>query len=246
MTLLRRLTTLAVIAAGSAVLACPSARAEPAAPATTVANALASDPVDLGTTDTADPADSTNPDDVFEPYIVGMAALRALGIDPFLYPTAAAFCSGTSTLGVVPALAGAIPGPWPKTGITIPGLDLASVKSGQTLFTFVPFGVKNPDNLGGMRVAWFNAANFKSGIVGMGPFADLIPSMIPASVPPNLRLLAEQTLTTMFDRSLPLGGVRAVPVDTGRGLVLAAMFGTVENGGRSCFFLPTVGISLVS
>ena len=38
-------------------------------------------------------------------------------------------------------------------------------------------------------------------------------------------------------------GVRAVPVETDKGTVLSAMFGTIQNGERTCFFLPTVGIT---
>ena len=38
-------------------------------------------------------------------------------------------------------------------------------------------------------------------------------------------------------------GARLAPVETGNGTVLSAVFGTVQNGNRSCFFFPMIGIT---
>ncbi|NNH72167.1 hypothetical protein HLB23_20275 [Nocardia uniformis] len=172
--------------------------------------------------------------------------LQELGVEPFLYPTAAPFCLNSTTLGLAPALAGAIPGPWPRFAMDIPGLDLSAVKAGQTMFAFVPFGL-DPDSAdtSGMHVAWMNADTGKFGLVPMGSLAQVLHGMVPPQVPVVLRPVVEQAITDFFASALPQGGVRAVPVDTGSGTVLAAVFGVVRNGTASCVFLPTVGISAV-
>ncbi|MFE7801858.1 hypothetical protein [Nocardia sp. NPDC057440] len=237
MTVVRRLTTLTAIATSTAALALAgpaTAFGAPAAPAPAVA------------AERPGLARTAAPTDLFGAYQSALEALRAVGMDPFLYPTAAAFCSDSGTLGLVPAVAGAIPGPWPKTTVTIPGLDLTAVKAGQTMFTFVPYGVA-PDTstVSGMRVAWMNLRNGRSGFTSMGPLSDVFRAMVPAEVPAEIRPLAERAIQDFFFAALPVGGVRAVPVDTGSGTVLAAVFGTVQNNGHSCFFLPTIGISAV-
>ncbi|WP_019928302.1 hypothetical protein [Nocardia sp. BMG111209] len=176
----------------------------------------------------------------------GADALEALGVKPFLYPSAAPFCNDGSTLGLVPAYAGAVPGPWPRTGVTLPGLDLAAVKSGQTMFAFVPYGVdQDGTDTSGMRVIWWNADTHRAGSATMGTLTDVLGTMIPPQVPPALRPLAEQVVQGVFGYALPVGGIRAVPVETGSGTVLAAVFGSVRNGNRTCWFLPTVGITEV-
>lgn len=189
---------------------------------------------------------AATPGDLFAAYDSTVQVLRGLGIDPFLYPTAAAFCADGSALGLVPAVAGAVPGPWPKTNIAVPGLDLTAVKAGQALFTFIPVGLgPESGNTAGMQVAWFNVSNGRGGVAAMGPIAEIFRGMIPPQIPAELRPQAERAIAEFFLAALPVGGIRAVPVDTGRGTVLAAVFGTVDNGGRSCFFLPTVGITTV-
>ncbi|SLJ82743.1 Uncharacterised protein [Mycobacteroides abscessus subsp. abscessus] len=82
-------------------------------------------------------------------------------------------------------------------------------------------------------------------MAAMGPLADVIGAMIPPEVPAQWRPIAEQALRNLFAAALPVGGIRAVPVDTGKGTVLAAVFGSVRNGDRDCFFLPTVGLTTV-
>jgi hypothetical protein len=44
-------------------------------------------------------------------------------------------------------------------------------------------------------------------------------------------------------QALPLlSGVRLAPVQTGNGTVLSAVYGTADHAGRTCYFLPAVGI----
>ncbi|MFD6160365.1 hypothetical protein ACFWF7_27970 [Nocardia sp. NPDC060256] len=230
----RRLTMLSAAATCALALAAPTAGATPTPSATA--------PVPPGPTQTGTVA----PGDLFGVYNTAIDGLRAFGMQPFLYPTAAAYCLNGNSLGLAPAVAGAVPGPWPKTSVTIPGLDLSAVKAGQTMFTFVPYGLNQdgPDTTG-MQVAWLNVTSGRGGLASMGPLSTILRAMIPAEVPIALRPIAERAIQDFFFAALPMGGVRAVPVDTGQGTVLAAVFGTVENGGKSCFFLPTVGITEV-
>ncbi|MEV0030990.1 hypothetical protein [Nocardia sp. NPDC050793] len=230
-TLLRRFTTLAAAATGSVALAFGVCAPAVAAPA----------PAELPGAQQA-----AAPGDLLGAYQSTVEALRGFGMEPFLFPSAAAFCGNGSTFGLVPAVAGAMPGPWPKSTVTIPGLDLTAVKSGQTMFTFVPYGLDSESrNTAGMQVAWLNVSNGRGGIAQMGPLADIFRAMVPAAVPADLRPQAERAIQDVFFAALPVGGIRAVPVDTGKGTVLAAVFGSVDNGERTCFFLPTVGISSV-
>ncbi|MFG1797971.1 hypothetical protein [Nocardia sp. NPDC049149] len=181
--------------------------------------------------------------DLFGVYEAAVDALRAFGMQPFLYPTAAPFCLPGSTLGLAPAVAGAVPGPWPKTTVPIPGLDLTAVKAGQTMFSFLPYGLgPEGSNTTGMYVAWMNTSTSKYGLVPMGTLSDVVRTMVPAEVPPALRPMAERVIQDFFLGAMPMGGIRAVPVETGSGTVLAAVFGAVQNGGVPCFFLPTVGV----
>ena len=185
--------------------------------------------------------------DALTAYQQAIEGLRQFGMDPFLSPSASAFCADGSTLGLVPAIAGAVPGPWPKTTVSAPGVDLSAVKAGHTMFAFVPYGLgpDSPDT-SGMQVAWFNAGTGRSGVSPMGSVAEVAKSMVPPQVAPAMRPLAQQAIENFLGTALPQGGVRAVPVDTGSGTVLAAVFGSVRNGNRTCLFLPTVGLTRVS
>ncbi|MDL9944001.1 hypothetical protein QSJ19_00085 [Gordonia sp. ABSL11-1] len=159
-----------------------------------------------------------------------LAILKALGVQP-LSPSAAPFCTDPTAdnpLGLVTAGAGAVAGPWPLAqeplaplqqllGITLPKLNL--VEDGQTAYAFVPATADGVTN-GKMQVAWFNVATLKGG------FADLVPVS-------NSPLL----------KALPLlSGVRLAPVQTGKGIILSAVYGTAQNGARTCYFLPAIGI----
>ncbi|HLS77632.1 MAG TPA: hypothetical protein VK083_12655 [Nocardia sp.] len=246
-----RLALLGALAVGSAALfgGAPAA-AEPAHPQ--APTAVADNPLLRG---------AAEPGDLLGAYQDAVEVLRGLGVDPFLYPTAAAFC-GDGPLGLVPAAAGAVPGPWPQTiPLELPGVDLRAVESGETLFAFVPYGIDSAgiDSAGaasagaeytadttGMQVLWLNISTGRGGSAAMGSVTDVIAGMIPPELTGPARTIAESALTTVFGAVVPMGGIRAVPVETGEGTVLAAVFGTVGNGERSCFFLPTVGITNVS
>ena len=242
MTVLRRLTTLTAIATASAALTFAAPGAATAGPVAAPIPAPAI-PAATAPNDSLGRAGTVAPGDLLGAYRSAVEALRTVGVEPFLYP-ATAFCSD-ATRGLVPAVAGAVPGPWPKTTVAIPGLDLSPVKAGQVLFTFVPYGVASDNtNSSGMNVAWLNLANGRSGVTPMGPLSDVIRTMVPAAIPPELSPFAERTIQDFF-AAFPTSGVRAVPVDTGSGTVLAAVFGTVDNSGKPCVFLPTVGITSV-
>nr|WP_051161266.1 hypothetical protein [Nocardia transvalensis]MBB5917985.1 hypothetical protein [Nocardia transvalensis] len=191
----------------------------------------------------ADRADTAGPSDLLAAYQLAVDNLKQIGVQPFLYPTASAFCHDGTTAGLVPAMAGAVPGPWPKPTVAMPGLDTSAVKSGQTMFAFVPYGLAaDGADTSGMQVAWFNANTGRGGFAAMNPMSQVVKAMVPANVPAEVRPLAEQAVQNFFAAALPAGGVRAVPVDTGHGTVLAAMFGSVRNGDHTCYFLPTVGM----
>ncbi|MGW4245397.1 hypothetical protein [Nocardia sp. NPDC004722] len=201
-----------------------------------------------GRSDAAAPGrgEAAAPSDWLSAYGQTVDGLQALGIQPFLFPTASPFCLGGTTLGLAPAVAGTVPGPWPRYAVSIPGLDLSAVKAGQAMFAFVPYGIA-PDSAdtGGMQVAWVNLSTGRGGLVPMGPISQVLNAMIPPQVPNELRPMVEQAVRDYFTAALPIGGVRAVPVTTGSGTVLAAMFGTVRNGASTCLFLPTVGLTAV-
>ncbi|MFW0792552.1 hypothetical protein AAFP30_01945 [Gordonia sp. CPCC 205515] len=167
------------------------------------------------------PAASTDP----------TALLKQLGIQT-LTPSVAPFCTDATAdnpLGLVTAGAGAAPGPWPlKSGepklpfplpfITLPKLNI--VDAGETAYAFVP--ASGTAGTGGkMQVAWFNPTTLKGGFADLEPIAKNSPAL----------------------GVLPLlSGVRLAPVKTGTGTILSAVFGTAQNGARTCTFLPAVGI----
>ncbi|MBJ8347711.1 hypothetical protein [Antrihabitans sp. YC2-6] len=217
------------------------------------ATAAARDLIRLGTVDAAaspldglsSPVDVASPADLLGAYQTAVGALRALGVNPFFYPTAAPFCSeGGAPLGLAPAVAGTVPGPWP--GVNILGQDFNAVKPGETMFAFVPAGVApGGTDSSGMQVAWFNINTLKGGFVPMGSISEVASKAIPAGLPVEAKAIAEAAVAQFLTAAIPLGGVRAVPVETGKGTVLAAIFGTVQNGENSCFFFPTVGLTSV-
>ncbi|MCD2115903.1 MULTISPECIES: hypothetical protein [Rhodococcus] len=177
-------------------------------------------------------------------YEDGMEFLRRLGVEPFLYPTGAPFCTadGDLPLGTVPAVAGALPGPWPNRSLSpLPG-TLNVVSPGETLFAFVPVGLEEDADTSGIQLAWFNVNTFQGGFVPMGTPEETAAGAIPAGLPVQARGIVEQAITTFIADTLPLGGVRVAPVETGSGTVLSAVFGNVRNGDTQCFFLPTIGI----
>lgn len=178
--------------------------------------------------------------------------LQGFGLTPFFYPTAALNCSALPGVpfGVVPAVAGAAPGPYtPKVpGVgALPGVDTTIADPGETLYAFVPApgGVVNDAaNKTGMQVAWFNVNTLKGGFADMGGLADVISSEIidglPAPIQGPARDLVQRNLA-----AFPSAGVRLAPVATGSGTVLAAVFGQVTHDGKTCAFFPTVGLTQV-
>lgn len=223
-------------------------QAQGASPALAAAEAIAN-----SRTDVAEPTDG-NP----------LAALEAvnkiltdLGITPFFYPTAAINCAAApgAPLGIVPGVAGGAAGPWPN--IELPALPpplpqlpaLNAVEKGETMFAFVPAGiVDDSGDKAGMQVAWFNVNTFQGGFADLGgATATLVDSVLGnLDVPPVVKDLVRGPLTEALS-ALPAAGARAVPVETGSGTVLAAIFGTVnhkavDGSDKSCFFFPTVGL----
>ncbi|MEZ5149596.1 hypothetical protein [Rhodococcus zopfii] len=260
-----RLTGAAAVVTAAVALALPTvASADPVAPAEpapavdplpTVLDALRSsagvDPTAVaaaeaiagargGVTDVADASPVTAYQDAVD-------FLRKLGIEPFLYPTGAPFCNDNSglPLGIAPAVAGAVPGPWPNLAPLplLKDLKINAVDAGQTLFAFVPAAIeRDGEDTTGMQVAWFNISTFQGGFVPMGTVGEAAAAAVPDTVPNEFKSLAAGAISQFFASAVPLGGARVAPVDTGSGTVLAAVFGTVTNGETSCFFLPTVGI----
>ncbi|MFT4202257.1 hypothetical protein, partial [Gordonia sp. (in: high G+C Gram-positive bacteria)] len=166
-----------------------------------------------------------------------LSLLRQAGVQP-LSPSVAPFCAAPTPenpLGLVNAGAAAIPGPWPvrkdnplnpllKLPFPLPGIEVPDpniVKDNQTAFAFIPPETTVAGKRGTMRVAWFNTGTMRGGINELTPLADTNPML----------------------KVLPgMSGVRLTPIDTGKGTVLAAVYGTAGAAGRECFFLPAVGV----
>ncbi|KZF00342.1 MULTISPECIES: hypothetical protein [unclassified Rhodococcus (in: high G+C Gram-positive bacteria)] len=267
----RRLSRLAGALALScaALLAVPATAAADPAPADPLAQAIAALQGQGGASlDAATAiADSRTPvaeDANVDPFAALNAANKALtdfGITPFFYPTAAINCSATagSPLGIVPGVAGGAAGPWPQlTAPAIPTLpflpsiqipELNAVDKGETMFAFVPAGIVNDsENKTGMQVAWFNVNTLQGGFADFGGLATTLADSIltNSGVPDAAKDIVRPFVIGAID-SLPAAGARAVPVETGSGTVLAAVFGTVnhkalDGSDKSCFFFPTVGM----
>lgn len=194
-----------------------------------------------GTESTTSPASPTSPAAPTTPDPLDLLALTGIQT---LTPSIAPMCTDPSAdnpLGLVTGGAGAIAGPWPGEALTESGLaeiidsigivDLDSVAEAsqvvdedEVVYAFVP-GSPTSGGAGNMQVAWFNLNTFKGG------FADLKPAG--AADHQVLRALAE----------VPgLRGLRLAPVQTEQGTVLSAVFGTSQNGSKTCYFLPSVGV----
>ncbi|MGB2951395.1 MAG: hypothetical protein WBB62_02015 [Rhodococcus sp. (in: high G+C Gram-positive bacteria)] len=196
-------------------------------------------------TEVADPVDA-NPLAALE---TANRILTDAGITPFFYPTAAINCSATpgAPLGIVPGVAGGAAGPWPNLSIpTLPPLN--AVEAGETMFAFVPAGIiDDSGDKAGMQVAWFNVNTLQGGFAEMGgATSELVDAILDnLDVLPVVKELARGPITEAL-AALPSAGARAVPVETGSGTVLAAVFGNVTHntadGAKTCFFFPTVGL----
>lgn len=185
--------------------------------------------------------------------------LSRLGFAPFLWPTAAVNCSQVpgTPLGVVPAVAGAMSGPHtPGLGYLalqnaadpMRPFDFNAVKSGEVLYGFFPSGiVKDSANKSGMNVGWFNVNTLQGGFVPMGSLSDAILTPIRkqvAKLPAPQQVAARAALAAVENvlNRFPQAGSRAAVVDTGRGMVLSLVVGSVTHSSGTCYFLPTVGI----
>lgn len=190
---------------------------------------------------------AASPTDVVTLLAGANETLRKLGIQSFINPSVAFNCTDpteANPFGLLPAVGGAVPGPYFLPGITLPaGIDANLVKSGETLFGFVPAGITKDGNGTGMQVAWFNINTFQGGFVDMAPVGQTLVDIWLAKVPNGPLKDVAQKLLTPIANSLSVPGSRLAPVKTGNGTVLSAVFGTVENGSRSCFFLPMIGIT---
>lgn len=195
---------------------------------------------------TATPAAS--PTDVLTLLADANNTLRQMGIQSFVNPSVAFNCTAPTPdnpFGLLPAVGGAAPGPFFLPGLKLPAaIDANLVGSGETLFGFVPSGITKDGSASGMQVAWFNVNTLQGGFADMAPvgttLVDIWLKKVPDSNPFKGRI--KDALTTFANR-LSVPGSRLVPVKTGNGTVLSAVFGTVENGNRSCFFLPMIGIT---
>ncbi|WP_028462738.1 hypothetical protein [Nocardia sp. 348MFTsu5.1] len=190
------------------------------------------------------------------------AALEKLGIQSFINPSVAFNCvapTEDNPFGLVPAVGGAAPGPYVIPGLKVPeflkpflpaGFSPELVGDGETLFGFVPAGITADGGGTGMQVAWFNIDTFKGGFVDMAPVGTTITDQLIKQVKKirNLSPTEEATARAVISplaKAFDLPGARLAPVATGNGTVLSAVFGTVQNGDRSCFFLPMIGITQV-
>ena len=100
-----------------------------------------------------------------------------------------------------------------------------------------------------MQVAWFNVNTFKGGFEDMAPVGTTVVDKIDRAgeegqepQPPPKKPRSRRSSAPLA-KALSLPGSRLAPVETGNGTVLSAVFGTVQNGERSCFFLPMIGIT---
>ncbi|OZG30396.1 hypothetical protein BH683_004455 [Williamsia sp. 1138] len=194
---------------------------------------------------TATPAAS--PTDVLTLLAEANSALRQMGIQSFINPSVAFNCTEPTPdnpFGLLPAVGGAVPGPFFLPGLKLPAaIDANLVKDGETLFGFVPSGITKDGAASGMQVAWFNVNTLQGGFAEMAPVGTTLVDIWMKKVPDNPFKGQIKAALTTFANRLSVPGSRLAPVKSGNGTVLSAVFGTVENGNRSCFFLPMIGIT---
>ncbi|WP_298445716.1 hypothetical protein [Gordonia sp. (in: high G+C Gram-positive bacteria)] len=175
--------------------------------------------------------------------------LQALGITPFT-PTIGACTDGTFPLAVGGAVAGPGTPGLPKTVTGLLPPDLNAVRSGEVLYGFVPAGVfDDSKSKSGMQVAWFNTSTMKGAINPMDSFSTVILDAVKARIAAaGLPVLGDTVLNQLkagLDKTLPANGARGGIVDTDKGTVLSAIFGSVEKSGATCYFFPSLGIATV-
>ncbi|WP_240193858.1 MULTISPECIES: hypothetical protein [unclassified Gordonia (in: high G+C Gram-positive bacteria)] len=172
--------------------------------------------------------------------------LRQLGITTFT-PTVG--LSLDLTLPV--AVGGAVAGPYtPGIGnLTVANVSVNAVKRGEILYGFLPVGVfADFGDKSGVQVAWFNFESLRGGIGS--PLGGLTDTVIDAvgrharSTPiPDVLFDATVSRLKKVLSIVPSNGVRGGVVDTGSGVVLCAVYGTVRRGRTTYFFLPSIGLT---
>ncbi|EGD56861.1 hypothetical protein [Gordonia neofelifaecis] len=194
----------------------------------------------LGLTSPAAPAPAAATEPAQTPAADVLTVLQKATGTNLLTPAVSPLCADPTPdnpLGLSTAPALAVPGPWPTaagkqndvlTALSslLPGGGkdlLTAIGDGQTAYALVP--PSNPDS-DQFQVAWFNTSTLKGGLAELKPLSES------ASAGPLKQLLAD---TENFH------GVRLARVDTGKGTVLSAVFGTTTKAGRTCFFLPALG-----
>ncbi|MEZ5209838.1 hypothetical protein [Gordonia sp. (in: high G+C Gram-positive bacteria)] len=197
------------------------------------------------------PAAAHPADDPLTTAATGLEVFEKLTGAKVLTPAFAPFCATPTSdnpLGLVTAPAVGVPGPFPKI---IPGESVQQTLSGfltglglgtladildknqdltqitealnqdQTAYALVPPAGHIGDRF---QVAWFNTATMKGGLADLKPIDQITQS---------------EALKALVGKNSP---VRLARVDTGQGSILTAVFGTTTNAGRTCYFLPAVGI----
>lgn len=226
-----------------AVPAAPTVPAAPGTPTTPTTPTVPAvpEPAPVSARPAADPLTSA---------ATGLELFEKLSGAKVLTPAFAPFCALTTDdnpLGLVTAPAVGIPGPFPKgtdgqnlgeslnqmlTGLGLGALadlldsnqDITAITQAltadQTAYALIPPTGHTNDKF---QVAWFNTTSMKGGLADLKPLKDLTSSRA-------LQVLAG---------SAP---IRLARVDTGQGSILTAVFGTTTHAGRTCYFLPAVGI----
>ncbi|KJR05671.1 MULTISPECIES: hypothetical protein [Gordonia] len=172
--------------------------------------------------------------------------LRQLGITTFT-PTV-----GLSTDLTFPvAVGGAVAGPYtPGIGnLTIANVSVNAVRGGEILYGFLPVGVfADFGDKSGVHVAWFNVTTLRGGLgAPLGGLTDTVIDAVSkrvksAPIPPVMYAGTVSRLKRAL-RVIPSNGVRGGLVDTGQGVVVCAVYGTVRRGRTSYFFLPSIGVT---
>lgn len=223
----------------------------------TAPGATPADPALPGTPAPAEPALPVEPnvaaatpvDNPISTAATGLEAFEKLTGAKLLTPAFAPFCGPTTQdnpLGLVTAPAVALPGPFPNVG----GVSAANALKGhfdrlglgvlgewldgnpdakeiaealtaeQTAFALVPPASHTNDRF---QVAWFNTATMDGGMA-------------------DLQSIDKISKSAALAKLVGHGPLRLARVDTGQGSILTAVFGTTTHAGRTCYFLPAVGI----
>lgn len=152
------------------------------------------------------------------------------------------------------AIGGVVAGPYtPGIGnLTIGNISVNAVRRGEVLLGFVPVGIFTDfGNKAGVNVAWLNLSTLDGGVASpLGGLTDTILDAVLKRV--RSAPLPHYMYEGIADRVrgalniVPSNGVRGGLVDTGPGLVLCAVYGTVKRGETTYYFLPSVGFARAS